>query len=778
MLLTNLPNRCLPALLAASLLGGLDLRAQNADTEPEPEALSLQASQDGPLLPTVVVVATRTEQDQSQIAATTAVFDNSNPDNAFALATSMRDYQRYEPGVTMPFSGGGQGPGRNTRGGGQGINIRGLEGNRILMQLDGIRQSDLFTFGGSTSVGRDLIDVDSLKRVELLKSAASSLYGSDALGGVVSFATKDPSDVIGEDGNNWGVETISRYDSSDDSFGNTIAAAARVGTIEWLLLYTRRDGSELDNRGATPPDPTNYNTNNFLGKVGWRPHENHTFTFTSEFFEREGDTLVNSAIRFIAFPFPPFQTFNVNSLRLQDRVTRYRFSLEHEWDASDEDWFFDQLDWTIYYQESRTAENINEDRDQVSIGGFPAPQDRERIRNHLFVQDHLGFNLNLISNFETQGIKHQIAYGAEFITSFTRRIREGREVNYTLGTNTNVIFPDTFPLKDLPDTRTYRAGIYIQDEMSWGPGDRYRLTPGARFEYFSINESPDALYLRASGGIPPTDFELFSVAPKLSFLANITPERQAYFQYATGFRAPTPEDLNASLANFVLNYQTRPNRDLKTETSHSFEVGLRGKHDRRSWSGAVFYNYYQNFIETLAFVGGTGTPADPTIFQSRNLSSAQIYGLELKGETPLDCIHSSLADFVLWGNAAYTEGYDFQNNQPLNTIDPFRLVTGIRYEQPTWQVGLITTFIARQNRTGSVAGAAPQFETPSAFTVDLVGAWQICENIRLTAGLYNLTNESYLLYQDVRGLGPAVPGGIDRFTQPGINGRVAVTITF
>lgn len=725
---------------------------------------------DATALPRIVVIATRTAHHASQVAASTSVFDAENPDNVFSLATSMRDYQRYEPGISIPYSGGGNGPGQNSRAGSQGINIRGLEGNRVLMQLDGIRQADLWTFGGSTSVGRDLIDVDSLKRVEILKSAASSLYGSDALGGVVSFATKDPADVLGDDGNDWGFESTSRYDTSDDSVGNTIAAALRTGNVEWLVLYTRRDGNELDNRGNTPPDPTDYSVDNFLSKVVWHPSDVHTLTLTAEYFRRMGDTDVVSAQRIVPLGFAG--TFAVNSLRLEDDVTRYRFSLGHEWDATGEDVFFDELSWTIYYQESRTEEHLTEDRDRI----LPTAQDRLRFRDHLYVQDHLGWNLNLISSFDTGTLHHQLAYGTEVITSFARRVRDATEINFTAGTSSKTIFPDTFPLKDIPDTRTWRVGAYLQDEITWGPNERYRLTPGIRLEYYSIDETVDALYNNASGGIPPTDYEQFAIAPKLSFLANISPEHQAYFQYASGFRAPTPEDLNATLTNFILNYQTQANRDLKMETSHSFEIGLRGQHQHRSWSTAVFYNYYQNFIENLAFIGGTGTPADPTIFQSINLSAAQIYGVELKGETPIDFIHESLTDFTLWGNAAFMEGYDHQNNQPLNTVDPFRLVVGLRYERPKWHLGLISTFIARQNRTGSINGFQP-YESPGAFTADLVGAWQITPNIRLTAGLYNLTNEQVLHYQDVRGFS-STQAGMDRFTQPGVNGRIALTLNF
>ena len=70
---------------------------------------------DATALPRVVVIATRTAHHASQVAASTTVFDAENPDNVFSLATSMRDYQRYEPGISIPYSGGGNGPGQNSR---------------------------------------------------------------------------------------------------------------------------------------------------------------------------------------------------------------------------------------------------------------------------------------------------------------------------------------------------------------------------------------------------------------------------------------------------------------------------------------------------------------------------------------------------------------------------------------------------------------------------------------------------------------------------------------
>lgn len=725
-------------------------------------------SSSGAVLPEIVILATRSERSAADIPATTTVLDADA--SVFSLATSMRDFQRYEPGVSLSYGVGGTGPGANSRAGTSSINIRGIDGNRVLITVDGARQADQFTFGGAYNLGRDYIDVDALKQVEILKNSASSLHGSDALGGVVSFTTIDPADILDLTGNDFAVRMINRHDSADKSWGHTLSMAQRLGNLEWLLHYTRRDGQELDNRGAIQPDLTSYNINNWLAKLVWKPSARHRFELAGEYLERESDNdLLSSRRTFLSGGFQ----FRVNSQLLNDDMRRMRFSLEHQYDVSGLGWVFDKLSWNGYYQNSETNENITGDRDRLT----PTFRDRLRIQDFSYRQDHLGLNMNFTKDLEIGAVKHSLAYGAELVTSFSRRVRDATEYDFTANTQTKVLLPDTYPLKDMPDTRTSRVGVYLQDEISWGADRRYRLTPGVRLEYYNVATELDDLFARASGGRAPQDFEQFALAPKLAFLVKLDEEHTTYFQYASGFRNPSGEELNATITNIPFGYQTIPNRDLEMETSHSFEIGLRRKAKHASWNLAAFYNFYTDFIESFRQVGGTGAPGDPLIFQSTNLSRAEIYGLEFKGETDFGFISEALDGFGIFANAAYIQGYDGQSRQPLASVDPFKLVTGLRYHRETWQVELVSTFFARQNRSASIPGGVQQFEAPSAFTLDLVGRWQITKNVSLNAGIYNLTNEKFWRHQDVRGLDIS-RADLDRFTQPGISGRIAMTVLF
>ena len=84
----------------------------------------------------------------------------------------------------------------------EGISIRGLGGKRVNIIVDVIIISDAYT-----GYGRDIVEMDLIKRVEILKGPSSALYGSDGLAGAVSYITKDASDLA-DPGNNYYLSLI------------------------------------------------------------------------------------------------------------------------------------------------------------------------------------------------------------------------------------------------------------------------------------------------------------------------------------------------------------------------------------------------------------------------------------------------------------------------------------------------------------------------------------------------------------------------------------------
>src|SRR5215831_7159516 len=95
----------------------------------------------------VVVSATRTERKASEEPGSVSVLNRAEMDRQ--NVEQLTDTVRYEPDVSVPFAAGGTGPVSRSRSGAQSFNIRGIEGNRVLLTIDGIRQPDQFTFGGT-----------------------------------------------------------------------------------------------------------------------------------------------------------------------------------------------------------------------------------------------------------------------------------------------------------------------------------------------------------------------------------------------------------------------------------------------------------------------------------------------------------------------------------------------------------------------------------------------------------------------------------------------------
>ena len=169
------------------------LAQQAADSQPPTEQQAANPDSGGepsdgqPLtfLDSVTVSATLRPAPLVETPGTVTVMDDETIQGR--MFESFADLVKYEPGVYVENN--------VTRLGLNGFNIRGIGGNRVMTQVDGVQTSEQFDFG-PFNIHQVAFDVDALKSVEIVRSANSALHGSDALGGVVSLFTKDPADYL------------------------------------------------------------------------------------------------------------------------------------------------------------------------------------------------------------------------------------------------------------------------------------------------------------------------------------------------------------------------------------------------------------------------------------------------------------------------------------------------------------------------------------------------------------------------------------------------------
>ncbi|NJK61975.1 MAG: TonB-dependent hemoglobin/transferrin/lactoferrin family receptor [Synechococcaceae cyanobacterium SM2_3_1] len=719
------------------------------------------------LLEQITVTGTRTPRRVSDSPANITVIDQQQLNRN--VVQDIEDMVRYIPGVSV---------GNNLRYGFQDFNIRGLEGNRVLIQVDGIRQPERFVFG-PFNLGRDYFEIETLKTVEIVRGPASSLYGSEALGGVVTYTTLAPSDLLAISGEDTYFGLTSQANSKNTGYTNTLAMAGRQERLEAMLMYTRRDFSETEifSRNGEINNPQSGLGHNFLAKAVYRLDENSSLKLTGEYFNRVTDTTT--------------LPFNLASgiLNFDETIDteRTRISLEYEYENPDHR-LFQVATARAYYQPATTSEtSLDENRilrDETPVG---------RDTFNELVSDLVGGDLQIESNFRTGSLKHRLVLGMELNNTRNERPRDRIQTNLNTGESTREIPPDTFPTKDFPDSDTARFGIFLQDEIETEQG-QLTLIPGIRYDTYDLSPKVDEAF--SASGAEAVSLFADSISPKLGVVWKFSPELTAVAQYSRGFRAPQYNEVNSGFTNLTspfFRYRTLSNPDLKPETSDSFELGLRGVFPRASFSVTGFYNTYDDFIEAFVEVGAEPSPPDsgppggppppPVIlFQSQNISSARIYGVEATGSY---FFNPDLRGWSIDASLAWSVGDNLTDDQPLFSINPLEAIFSLNYDDPNekWGARLIATLVGdprdpEREPTQLDPDQPPAIPfVPSGYTVvDLLGYYNINESYSLNFGIFNLFDTEYFRYSDVRFLnqGPEVA----RFAQPGTNAAINLVSRF
>ncbi|MFS8779995.1 TonB-dependent hemoglobin/transferrin/lactoferrin family receptor [Synechococcus sp. W55.1] len=712
----------------------------------------------------VTVTGTRTERTLADSPASITVIDRERLRRE--LVQNIQDLVRYEPGVSVR---------RSVRYGLQDFNIRGLDANRVLIQVDGIRQPERFSFGPFT-IGRDTFELETLKTVEIIRGPASTLYGSDALGGVVTYTTLDPADLLGERDSHVGLS--SQYDSKNQGYVNTLSLAGRQDNLEALLIYTRRDAREPDIQ-ADPSfkDRQTVEGDNVLAKLVYRFSPFDSLTLTAEYFHNRTTTTFS----------PRNLDPGIRFFRETIETERSRLSLEYRY-ANPDTPAFELATVQIYYQPARTQEPSVEER-TLTVQGRPVPVRRDTFNE--LVSNILGASVQAQSRFQTGDLSHRLVYGMEISTTRNERPRNRFQTNLLTGAVTQNIPPDTFPTKDFPDSDTVRFGLYLQDEIDFGGGN-FTLIPGIRYDTYRLTPSPDEAFLKS--GAEAASLFADAISPKVGLVWRINPNLTFTAQYNTGFRAPQYNEINSGFTNLVspfFRYRTLSNPNLRPETSQGFEVGLRGIYPQASFSLAAYYNTYNDFIEAFREVGSEPSPPGPpgspppppvTLFQSQNVSRARIYGVEATGQY---FFSPDLTGWSLNGSFAWAVGDNLTENKPLLSIEPLTAVLGLHYDDPSqiWGARLVATLVAdprdpQREVVQPNPNAPPQIPfVPKGYTVvDLLGYYNLDDNWQLNFGVFNLFDEKYFLYSETRSLfvGPEV----ERRAQPGRHAALSFSTRF
>jgi len=753
--------------------------------------------------------------DPVEVRETRARSDNQNVTTLSAKdlrqqgAQSMEDVIRYVPGVEMVDLG---------RAGFNGFNIRGLEADRVAMTLDGLSFPQSLDPGSYQPYeffrsGRGSVDLESVKSVEIIKGADAIIAGSGALSGAVMFTTKDPADFLKASGNDsYGSLKYGYTGSSDENMGS-LALANRTGRFESLLIYTKRDGHETESWYDTTiaqlgpdrrtPDPIDRQSDNLLAKVNFLATDTQTLGVIYE--RARGTNDIDNWTR----------SDGVGSYYRRtavDRNDRDRYGLKYTWRADTA--LFDTLEATADHQKSYIQGQTNVEVASGTTGTTrcSAAALCSRQENRWDTQKLDRAAIDFDKHLETGGVRHDLVYGAAW--------QQGKihwnSVDSRWDNTGKLVSRDTDPSL-WPDTKQTDWTVYLRDRMRL-LDDRLSLTGGVRYDSYKYvpqtgpGTSGESGYEDGGGSVGISKFSspTWNAGAEFKF----TDVQSLWAQVGRGFRAPSVNDMYGTSSTtevtrvsdgaMVTVPDGKSNPDLDAERSLNLELGWRYQSERLRLGVSVFRDKYSDFIDTAQFVADEGVQYSTTVRGVTTVTNGYSYTMPInRGEVTVKGVEAEglwlMADNWLARLAySYNEGKD-NDGQPLGSISPAKTVVGLTYNSPS-QPWSVTANLTHQDRKDpddygtSVTNASYGAEVVPVYAykaraytlLDVFGSYDITSRLHLTAGVYNVFNQEYYLWNRVRtaGAGSAIfqgntsEAGIGRWSQPGRNVRFTVSYDF
>ncbi|HCT7984209.1 TPA: TonB-dependent receptor [Serratia liquefaciens] len=719
----------------------------------------------------------KTTQSEEEITVVAPVIENKSGTITTITAQDMQNkggndfgsIMRYEPLISATGVSGGSSSGKSgfDRSGYTGYNIRGLESNRVGLDVDGIPQPDatgrsyvsragLNTFG----IGRDYIDPYMYGQVEIESGATSIERSNTSIGGAVSFLPKSADQYLSPTKQTYfGYQ--SDYDSSNRSWHNGITAAAGDEQLRGVFVYSRRDGQETrNNSGTHQAYPANWHTNALMASGIWQPNDEHKLTGTVDYYDKTNHTHYDS--------WNSAGSAILGTAQQQSNTRRWGVSLKDEWTPYND--FVDTLTSKVYYQQTQAHDNTYM---PTSTGSM------ERV--------YSDYNVNTYG-FETQIAKtwgrHTLSGGLNArLTDTERPFREEPAPSAF----TAIMQPES-------DSRSYVLGGYVQDRIQFDlDGHGFAVVPGVRVAHQSTK--PQNLSSLTTGSTVLTESELETlygksntdtqVLPSLSFQYNLTPTLMSYLQYKRGAQFPNASqlygswNLGSSYAG-TAQYALIGNADLNTETSNNLEWGVKGEVvEGVTLRTSLFYNTYKNFIAYTRYQRASSpdkfanVPSNIyTIYQAENRDKAYIYGGEISTRlnfgTWFEQVNGLSANFALGYNQGKSKSsYSGDKYVDIDSVAPMKAIVGVAWDDPAKRYGAAATatFVkgkqatatsreSYNNASGStLTDATTEYlRVPGYGLVDMSAYWQVARNVKLSGGVYNITDRKYRDYLSSREL--------------------------
>ena len=633
---------------------------------------------------------------------------------------------------------------KSQQGGGSPM-IRGFATNRLLIAVDGVRMNNAIFRSGNL---QNVISLDpfAIEQTEVLFGPGSVIYGSDAIGGVMSFYTLSPKYSINGKTLITGSSSL-RYSTANaektghvdinfgwekwaslTSFSYTNFGDLRMGSWgpgEYLRNeYVVREGSTdvlIQNPNPRVQVPTGYSQTNVLQKIAFTPNSNWAFEYGLHYsatsnFDRY-DRLVyyrNGLPRSAQWYYGP-QVWMMNNLLISSRAKTAAY---------------DHLKIQLaqqYFKESRHDRAFN----------------KSRLRNRFEEVDAFTFNMDLKKSLNANA---KFLYGAETVANSVNSTGIDRDITTEV---------ETSAASRYPKAQWYSFATYLTYEQKLS--DKVIFQAGGRYSHFII----DAQFDNTFYPFPFTQAKISkgSVSGSLGLTINPSDNWSVNTILSTGFRAPNVDDMG-KVFDSEPGSVIVPNPNLNAEYAYNAEVGI----TRRvgDFFEGDFLTYFTLLDNAMVRRNTTLNGQDSIMYDGQlsqvqsiqNAAFAKVWGIQADFELMLP------GGFMLSSRINYQKGTEELDNgtvSPLRHAAPWFGVTKLDYKIKKIQLSLFVNYsgevsynqLAEDERGKAYIYAVDTNGNPYSpawYTVNFRALYQVNKKLSFTANIENITDQRYRPY--------------------------------
>ena len=621
--------------------------------------------------------------------------------------------------------------------------IRGFEASRVLLMVDGVRMNSAIFRAGHL---QNIITVDNmiLDRVEILYGPSSTMYGSDALGGVVNMFTKNPTL---NPSSQWKTNGNVVYRYANGQNENRTHVDVNIANNKWAYLtsFTNSSFGDLrqgNNRSSAYP--------NFGKRLFYVTNENGVDVVNSNTnsvnIQKTTGYTQTDLLQKVLFK-PNDNTEHVLNIQLSNSsdINRYDRLTETASNGTPTyaEWYYGpQVRNMVGYKLSKT--NLSGYFQSLVVNANYQHLEESRI-SRKFKSSNKDFRLEKVdivgvnADFLHKDKNGEVHFGVESYYDIVN------STAYRNNISTQVKSAITTRYSDGPTNMAYQA-LYVQHTKNLN--SNWVLNDGLRFNLVQLNaQFKDTSLMH----FPFTEAKQSNAAitGNVGLAYNTDNGYRVAFGLSSGFRAPNIDDLT-KVFDTKTGYVVVPNKDLKPEYTYNAEINISKNTTAYSWGTSVFYTWFQNALVADKFTWNGQSQIVyqgmlSNVYATQNKAKANVYGFNINGRVRV-MNNTDLSATYTYTKGTYNDGV---KDMPLDHIPPSYGRIGLKHGTAKLNAELFSVFngwkhIADYNLNGEDNEIyATKDGMPSWLTLNFSTYYAPTKSISVGFQIENITDLNY-----------------------------------